>query len=256
MDINISKNWREPKYILGLISILVLGAVIIISIIRDRIVNPPQWQISVAGQGKVAYQPDTANISLGVKVDKQAKAEDALKQLNDKMNKILAAIKQAGVAAEDIQTQNYSLSPRYDIVDAISKLTGYDANQTVEIKIHNLQNNNGLITKVIEAAGKTGTNQIDGISFEYADMNKLKQEARLKAIADARAKSKEISQALGVKLCKIVGWWENIVSPVDSQISYKGDVGGLGGGGGASSPVVPSGTQELVIEVNVNYQIK
>ena len=249
-----ANNWKSPKYGLMLVGILVLGAVIIVSIIRDRIVNQPQWQINVAGQGRVTYQPDLAKINLGVQVDKAAKAEDALKQLNDKMNRILDAVKKGGIAAEDIQTQNYSLNPAYDTVNNINKLAGYNANQIVIVKVRDIQKNSGLIAKVISDATKAGANQINGVAFEYADMNKLRQDARLLAIADARKKSEEISKALDVKLGKIVGWWENIVSPLDIAGNYTD---GKGGAAGVISgtPEIPTGSQEVVIEVNINYQI-
>jgi uncharacterized protein YggE len=243
-----------------LIGILVLGAVIIVAIIRDRIVNNPQWQISVTGQGRVAYQPDTANVNMGVKVDKAAKADEALKQLNDKMNKVIESVKKAGIADEDIQTQNYTVIPHYDTVENNSKLTGYDANQIIVVKVRDIQKNSNVITKVVSAGSSAGVNQINGVSFEFSDMNKLRQDARVKAINDARSKSGEIAGALGVRLGKIVGWWENIIYPTEAQIGYKGDIGGLGMGGGGDTSggnaLIPSGSQELVIEVNVSYKIK
>jgi uncharacterized protein YggE len=247
-------NWKNPKYGLMLASLLVLGAVIIVSIIRDRIVNDQEWQINVSGQGRVSYQPDEANVNLGVKVDKAAKAEDALKQLNDKINKISEAIKKSGIAPENIRTQNYLLEPHYDIIGNISKLTGYDANQIIMVKIKDIRNNACLIAKVISETAKAGANQINGITFENSDIDKIKQEARLAAIADARNKSAGIAQALGVRLGDVTGWWENIISPTDGTIYGKGGADDTGTGGG--TPAIPAGNQEIITEVNISYRIK
>jgi uncharacterized protein YggE len=250
-------SWRQPAPVLLLVAILVFGAIVVASILREWLVNEQQWQVSVSGQGRANYQPDIANVNLGMTISKAASAEDALKQLNDKMNKTIDAIKRAGIAPEDIQTQNYTLSPHYDSKDNITTLTGYDANQNVVIKVRDIMSKSDFVAKVLSAAAKAGSNQINGITFENSKINEIKQEARLKAIADARAKSSDIATALGVKLGKVVGWWENIVAPSEAQISYKGDLGMGGGiGGGGSEPVIPSGTQELIIEVNISYKIK
>ncbi|MDD5043770.1 MAG: SIMPL domain-containing protein [Patescibacteria group bacterium] len=252
MSENCCASWRSPKVIIGLIVVLLVAGVLTISLIRDRIVNPPQWQVNVVGQGRVAYEPDIAKINLGVQVDKVAKAEDALTQLNDKMDKVYKAVIAAGISKEDIQTQNYSLYPQYDYVDNISRLSGYNANQSIIVKVRDIQKNSNRVSAVIAAATKAGSNQITGVAFETSLLNDLKQEARLKAIADARTKATDISSALDVRLGKIVGWWENVVSSPDTAGYYYGD----GKGGSGASPTVPQGSQELIIEVNLNYRIR
>ena len=248
-------SWRSPKVILLLIAMLLLAGVITISILRERLVNDPQWQISVAGQGKVAYDPDIARVNLEVEISKIAKPEDALNQLNEKMKQVISAVEKAGIPKENIQTQDYTLIPQYDIIDNVSKITGYNANQSINVKITDINKNSNKVSEVIAAAGKAGTNKINGVTFEASNLNDLKQEARLKAILDARTKAKNIGSALGVKLGKVVGWWENYVSP-DTSMAYADGKGGMGGGSSVSEPYIPTGSRELVIEVNVSYKIK
>jgi uncharacterized protein YggE len=257
MDNNTSvkTGWKSPWVALAILGMLLLAGIIIVSIIRERIVSEQQWQINVIGQGKVTYQPDTANITMGVQIDKAAKADEALNQLNDKMNKIYQAIEKLGVAKQDIQTQNYSLSPVYDSISGETKPSGYNANQLLIVKVKDIQSKSDMISKIISEASKAGINQINGVSFEASNLNELKQEARLKAIADARSKAGNISTALGVKLKKVVGWWENIISP-EGQYYYDGGKGGMGGGIISAEPTTPSGDKELIIEVNLNYSIK
>jgi hypothetical protein len=250
-----SSSWSSPKVILLLIAMLLLAGVIVTSILRERLVNDPQWQISVAGQGKVAYDPDIARVNLEVEISKIAKPEDALNQLNDKMKQVISAIEKVGIPRENIQTQNYTLTPQYDVVDNVSRITGYNANQSINVKISDINKNTNKVSEVIAAAGKAGTNKINGVSFEASNLNDLKQEARLKAISDARTKAKNIGSALGVRLGKVVGWWENYVYP-ETPVTYADGKGGIGGGGSVSEPYIPTGSRELVIEVNVSYKIK
>ena len=122
-------SWHNPKTIMRLVGYVLLATIVIVAILRDRIVNQPQWQVSVTGQGKVAYQPDIAVVTLGVDLTKQFSAESALKQLNDRMSQIVKAVKAAGIPADDIQTQNYNLNPQYDFKDGVSIAVGYSASQ-------------------------------------------------------------------------------------------------------------------------------
>lgn len=246
---------KNPKVVLAILGMILLSAIVIVSILRDRIVNQPQWTINISGQGKVSYQPDTANITIGVQVDKVAKANDALSQLNTKMNKIYQAVQEAGVPKDDILTQNYSLYSQYDYIEGVSQLSGYNASQILVVKARNIQEDKEIVNKVVAAATKAGANQISGITFEASNLNELKQEARLKAIADAKTKASETAKALGIKLGKIVGWWENFLSASESLGYGKGGVEGLGGGA-AGGPIIPSGGYELILEVNLNYKIK
>jgi hypothetical protein len=249
-------SWKNPKTIIMLVGIVLLAGIVTVSILRDRIVNQNLWTINVVGQGKITYQPDTAKISLGVQIDKVVKAEDALGQLNDKIDKVFKALESAGVSKDDIQTQNYVLNPQYDMVDNISKLTGYSANQTIVVKVKGVDGNSGLVSNIISVASKAGANQVGGVTFEPEDLNNLKQQARLKAIEDARSKANDISKALGVRLDKVVGWWENLVaSPETVSYNFYGGMG-IGGGGGTAQAPLPAGNREIVIEVNLNYRIK
>ncbi|MEI6288504.1 MAG: SIMPL domain-containing protein [bacterium] len=249
---------RGGKIILGILVLLCITAVAIVSIIRDRIVNIQQNQISVIGHVKVPYQPDIANVVLGVQVDKVAKAEDALNQLNEKVNKIIIAIKATGVADADIQTQNYSLTSQYDYINNVSVLGGYSANQQLTIKIRDIGVDNNKVSQVISKATTAGANQVNGVSFDVSNLQDLKQQARLLAIADARKKSEVIASALGVRLKEVAGWWENIIQSPDTNQSYPyaDGKGGMGGGASSAVPTIPSGGQEIITEVNINYIIK
>lgn len=246
---------KKLKIALVFFAIIVLGAIVIVSILRDRIVNQNQFQISVVGQGRISYEPDTANITLGVQIDKVAKAEDALNQLNEKTNKIIEAVTKLGVAREDIKTQNYNLYANYDYVNTVSRVSGYNANESIVIKVKDIQSNNSLISKVISEATKAGANQINGVVFDNSNIDNLKQEARVKAIFNAKEKSKEIEKSLGVKLGKIVGMWENYISPVTEAVYSDYAKGGMGAGANVT-PNIPTGTYEVFVETNLSYKIK
>ena len=208
--------------------------------------------MSITGQGRVTYQPDLATITLGIQVDKAPTAEAALKQLNETMPKIIAAILPLGIPATDIQTQSYTLNPQYDFPEGGTQtLSGYNANQQLSVKARNIAGNGELVGKVIAEAGKAGANQVLGVNFSVEKLNDLKQQARLKALADAQAKVAPLAKAAGVrKIGKVTGWYENFIQSPDVPAP------GYGMGGGSSTPQLPVGTQEIVVEVGLNYEVK
>lgn len=246
-------KWHDPKVIISLLAILLIGAIVIVSILRDRIVNAPNWQIQVTGQGKVPYQPDSAVVTLGVKIDKMTKAEDALSALNQKIAPVYSALETIGIPKSAITTQNYTIYPEYDVPEGVSRLSGYTAEQLLSVKVEGLLGDPAKVAKVIAAASMSGANQISGVTFESSKLQDIKQEARLNAIADAQKKSQELAKALNVELGEVVGWWENVIVSPDMYSTYGK---GYGIGGGGEVPSLPSGTEEVVIEVNVSYLLK
>jgi len=243
------------KVILIIIGMVLLAGIVVVAILRDRIVNQPQYQVSVVGQGKISYQPDVANITVGIQIDKIAKADEALKQLNDKMNGVVNALKAAGIKDEDLKTQNYSLLPQYDYIDSVSTSSGYSANEQLVVKVSNIKTNPGLVGKVVEAASRAGANQIIGISYDVANLEELKQQARIKAISDAKTKAGVLARAASVRLGDIVGWWENVIQAPGVNPAYY-DSAKSGMGGGAVAPSLPNGNQDIIIEISVSYRIK
>ncbi|NTU66449.1 MAG: SIMPL domain-containing protein [Candidatus Moranbacteria bacterium] len=249
------KNWKKYKIAIRFFGMLILGAIVIVSILRERIVNPPQNRVTVAGEGRVEYSPDQATITLGVQVFKAPTAQDALNQLNDKMKSVTSSIRSAGVDDKDIKTDTYSLSPQYDYADGTSTVSGYNANQNLEIKAKDIKKNSALVASIIQAASSQGVNRVLGVDFDTSDLESFKQEARVKAIEDAKKKADELFKSAGMREGKVVGWHENSVNiPWTYGRNYDAMGGSLTDSAKAVSvPEVPSGTQEVVVEVGVDY---
>lgn len=246
----ISNGGRIAIVIIGLV---LLAAVVVAAILRDRLVNQ-QWRtVTVNGQGRVAYNPDLAVVTLGVQIDKVAQPDEALNQLNTKVSSIIGAVKAVGVEPESIQTQNYSLYPQYDYKDNISTVSGYNANQQLVIKVTGYDADQAKLSRVIAAASKAGANQVSSLTFDSSEMNELKQQARIAAISDAKDKSGSLAETAGVELEDIVGWYENYINPSPVYSTYDYGKGGMQAGG---APETPAGEREVVIEVGVTYNIK
>src|SRR5688572_25406819 len=72
--------------------------------------NVPTNTISVSGLGEAYGQPDQATVMLGINIT-NANVGDAVAQSNEVMDSVIAALVEAGVAREDIQTVNFSVWP-------------------------------------------------------------------------------------------------------------------------------------------------
>ena len=252
------KSFLEPKYAVAALLILAVTGVAVVSILRDRIVNIQQNQVSITGQGKVSYQPDVATVTLGVQIDKASSADAALQQLNEKISRATASLEGLGIKKEDIQTQTYTLNPQYDYTDGGSKVAGYSANERLAIKVTNIVNNPEIVSQVVAQAGSAQANQVQGIEFTVSNINDLKQQARILAIGDAKSKSKGLANAAGIKLGKVVNWYDNVLQSPDAAVSS--DARGFGGAEmssvKATPPQVPAGTQDIIVEVGLTYEVK
>lgn len=247
------------KKIVLVLGMILLAAIVIVSILRERIVKDDQEQTTIYGQGKVSYIPDTATIILGIQVDRASSAEEAMSQMNDKIGKIISAVKAEGLDEKDIQTSAFSLNPQYDYTEGRSQVSGYGANQQLTIKARNVDKNPDLSSKVIAAANNAGANQIISVNYSVSSINDLKQKARIIAIQDARSKSDALFKAAGIKNQRVIGWFENYIQSPDSSVYGNYGIGGSAEGISAKSipgPQIPSGTQEIIVEIGVNYKTK
>lgn len=209
------------------------------------------YTITLDGEGKITATPDIAEISLGLMTEKISVAE-AQKENTEKMNQILAELKKMSIEEKDIKTTNYSIYPRYDWADGKQTLKGYQVSQSVTVKIRNLDK----IGAVLEMAGRLGANQTGGLSFTIDEPEKLKQQAREKALLNAKEKAEALAKVAGVKLGRLVSFTESSGNayPVyrDTSMSF-----GLGGAEKAVAPApeVEPGSQDVIVNVSVTYEV-
>ncbi|MDQ4029952.1 MAG: SIMPL domain-containing protein [Actinomycetota bacterium] len=146
--------------------------------------------ITVTGSGSVQTVPDRAEFSFGVQ-SRGRTAREALAANAIEMRRVIDALKNAGIAAADIQTTQVSLSP---ITSGDGEtITGYMAVNTVSARIRDLDASG----RVIDAAVAAGANQVYGPELTRSDRNELYRQALRTAYADARAKAQALAAASG-----------------------------------------------------------
>lgn len=202
--------------------------------------------IVVSGTGRVAVQPDVADLRLGVTVAKPT-VEAARGEAAATMDAILRAVDGAGVARADVRTAMLSVQPRYDYRDGrAAVLTGYEIANVVEVSVRDLS----ALGDVIDATLTAGATSMDALSFRLADPRPAEREARRQAMAEARARADVLAEAAGVTV-------QGVSDIVEGQpVRPPGPVAKaqrMALAADAGTPV-EAGTLEVAVTVSVTYR--
>ncbi len=205
-------------------------------------------EITVQGIGEVRAKPDVARLALGVQTGVQPTAKAALDMLSRKFEAVVAAVKSSGVNDEDLRATNLSLNPLYDYPDGRQVLRGFEASESIEVTIRDLEK----IGEVLARTTAEGVNQSGSLSFEIDEPEALRGEAEEKAIKDATGHAQRLARALGVSLGR-VKTFSVTPSPGIPPIYAEAR---LEAGSAPAGPPVPSGTQEISVTVTVTYELR
>jgi uncharacterized protein len=219
--------------------------------------------ISVSGNGKISARPDIAEVTAGV-VAHAPSAQYALAANNAAMSRLVATLKERGVAEKDIQTSQISITPEYSQppprvfsgsppveqpqAEFVPRLVGYKVENNVRVTSRRIDQLGPLLDAVVQA----GANQIYGIAFRVEHPDELLDEARKRAMRDAKHKGELLAGEAGVVLgspMKIAEHQEGTPAFYAERIIAAAPMRA------AAMPVAP-GEQELTVMVSVIYELK
>jgi hypothetical protein len=247
------------KIVLTLVGVLLVYLIFFLgTIIRNNLkansfiglADKNERMITVTGMGTVDGSNDVAVTTLGYSnVDKDvAKAQEANKKV---MDQVMGQLSKLGIEDKDIKS-DYSIYPEYSYLpEEGQKLVGYRVNNTVTIKIRDLSK----IENVLSIAGLYGANEVGGLQFTIDDDEVLKEQARDKALVDAKKKADYLSATLGIKLGSVINYNE-YSSGDDPYMKYSSmDSMGIGGGTSSAVPPMSAGSKEITTNINITYEI-
>ena len=243
-----------------LTAIIAMGSYAALNFEMKKHADPMAMTISVSGEGEVMAVPDIGRFSFSVQAEGNT-ATAAQEESSTRINGILAYLSEQGVEEKDIKTENYNLYPRWSYEQRICPAgsycppgervqDGFEVSQTVTVKVRNTDEAGVIISGV----GELGATNISGLDFTVDDTTKLKEEARAQAIADAQAKANVLANQLGVRIVRMVSYYEEGGRDVyfESKVmamEMASDDGGFGG------PELPVGEESTVARVNVTYEV-
>lgn len=203
--------------------------------------------ITVPGMGTVVVEPDVASVRLGVNFLAES-AGAARESAAVTMKQILDAITGQGVARRDVRTALVSLNPTMDYSDNKGpRITGYQVQNSVSVTLRDL----AKAGQLIDAALAAGASTLDSLEFHLEDPMKAADQARVFAMADAKARAETIANSAGQPLGAVLSVTEGQFSappmPFAAQrMSLKAE--------DASTPV-ESGTQEISVSLTVTFAL-
>ncbi len=213
---------------------------------------PPET-ITVIGMGQAFGDPDVAYVQVGVEIG-DADVNAAFSSANEVMNSVMAALREAGIAEQDLRTVSvnlYTIDEQVFGPDGMPPAPGsaqtlrtYRVSNILRVTIRDV----ARVGELIGVAVNAGANQIYGLEYSIADTGALAQEARVNALTDARDRAQQIADALGVTLGEattVVEITGGGVSPVNEARF------GVGGGG------VPlaEGQFSVTVQMQVTFSI-
>src|SRR4029079_8735518 len=175
--------------------------------------NTPLIRVNIAES--LRTPPDAASMTVGTQA-KAPTATAAVAANKSKTEKLLAAIRAAGIRERDIQTQGIQLQPDYRWdppspgAQGRQTLIGYMANNSVQIKTRNIDK----LTSLLDALTKAGADSVYGPNFGISDPAPLRKEARIRAMARGEAEATEYARNNGFTSVRLLS--------VEEGASYRG----------------------------------
>jgi uncharacterized protein YggE len=199
--------------------------------------------ITVTGSGDVKAIPDRADLSFGVQSEGPTAAQ-ALAANSADSQRLIDALKEAGVQAKDLKTEHLDVSPRYD-VEKVGNSRGYSANSSVSVRSQPLER----AATLSDVAVRAGADSVSGPSLSVADKDAQYRRALERAFDDARAKAQALASAAGVSLGEVTAIAEGGQAP-DFPV-YATAERALD----AKTPIEP-GSQAITAGVTVTFAIR
>ncbi|WP_326523270.1 SIMPL domain-containing protein [Sphingomonas sp.] len=204
--------------------------------------------LDVAATGKTSRVPDIATIRAGV-VTQSATAAQALADNAQRMDRVLAALKSAGVADRDVQTSQIALQPQYRYAqNEAPVITGYQAANNVSVRFRDIARSGAILDALV----KQGANQIDGPNLSIDKPEAAQDEARTDAVATARARAELYARAAGLRVDRILSISEtgDYVASPPPMLMARASMSD------AAESKIAAGEQDVTITVNVRFLLK
>ena len=205
----------------------------------------PENTITVIGTGTVHSAPDIATVDVGVDVNKPTVTE-GFSEANTKIQGIITALTEMGIAPEDIQTSNLSVYSNNNTNPQTGENEiGYTVSNTVHVIVRDVTQ----VEKVIDAAIDAGATSLYGLNFDIQDRSALEEQARELAMKDAQGRGEHYASLINATLGDVIVINENPVLGGQPIALYSRQ--GMGGGGAVVAP----GQTDVQIQVSVTYRI-
>lgn len=215
--------------------------------------KPETPTLTISETGTVTHATDTAFVTFGLDSPSKLLAE-AQRRNSAVMSKIMDRLRDLQIDKELIQTSSFTVSPQYrpppkraaDAQPTAPEIVGYIVSNMVTVEIHALDR----VGTIIEEVLKAGANSFHGLHWGLRDEQPVHLSALKQAAAKAREKAAVLSEALHVKLVRVVSVNEggHVIRPAAPMVRMAME---------ASTGEAPISPGEMKVEASVTlvYEI-
>jgi uncharacterized protein len=196
--------------------------------------------ITVTGTHVVRVAPDAAEWSFGVRA-RGVTARGALRTAAGRSRAVVTALRAAGVAREDIQTESVSLYPQ---LDEGGELDGFQAASSVRVVVRSL----GRVGAAVDAATRAGANEVFGPHLTTSNREALYRQALERAYDDARVKAEALARTTGLSLGRPVDVVEGALPGGDYPLAARAEAA-------AVDVEIEPGVNEVSASVTVTFAV-
>jgi len=249
-------KWLTYAGILALLAITVACAVFAYTLFSHKGGTQNLPSFAVSGEGKESITPDIAQFTFTIITEKDEEISKIYQENSDTVTKVKKFLADNGIEDKDIQSTFYNLNPRYQYYTCTNgpcpapEISGYSLNNGFLVKVRDLNKLNDLLSGVV----KNGSNSVYGLAFTVDDPSELKNKAREKAFADAKKKAEDLAKSGGFSLGRLLSVEESLIG--GGVNPYYGGVAMGMGGGGYGGPGIEAGSQEIIVQLVLRYEIK
>lgn len=156
--------------------------------------------IVVTGSSDMEFAPDQAESWLTIQ-NKATNAKDAQRLNSETADKVYAALQNAGVNKNEIETTSYTVYPVYEWDGERSVLRGYEVTNTIKLTTKDVEN----VGDYLDVAVNAGVNNVQNVQFTLSkDAEKKAKDTVLKAAGTAaREKAQSLASSVGVTVVKV-----------------------------------------------------
>jgi uncharacterized protein len=213
-----------------------------------KISSQPSQTVTVSGEAKTQQKNQNARFTAGVNSVSDNK-DQAIQEVNQKMQALLDAVKKFGIPSEDIKTQNISVyqgeETYYDGGSQKSRPGQWRVGNSVEIKLKDISKASDLSNLL----SSSGANNIYGPDFSVDDTDEASKDLLKTAIENAREKAEIMARASNKNLGEVLSVTEGYSSPI------YGSVVAMDARGGGGAPTEP-GSQTISKNVTVTFELR
>ena len=160
--------------------------------------TPPRT-ITVTSTASVGTAPDEAVIEFGMRSE-GADSGAAYDANGAKSDAVLAALLDAGLTKDDVETQSQSVDRQTKDRGTPSERTVYVASTQIQVTVHDLK----AVSSAIAAAVNAGADSVHGLRFQVGDQTSARQDALAAAVRGAKRKADAIAAAAGTSVSDVV----------------------------------------------------